>query len=509
MKPFFVAGSEQARQADAAAIQTLHIPSLVLMENAARSVFERIQTLEGIQTVALVCGPGNNGADGLALARMLADAGYTVRIFLDETKLSNDEAVQLSIVKAMNLPVMSLADFSAETPADLIVDALFGNGLSRPVTGIFADMVQAINASPAPVLAVDIASGIDANTGHILENAVKADYTVALDCLKWGHLLNEGRSHAGAVSVSDIGIPDGIHKSLGSIQILDESLAAQLLPVRNEFGNKGTFGKVLMAGGSFAMQGALAMAADACFHCGCGTLSLFTPEPAARAIASKMDLAMILAAPAEEEGFFKTGSGALLSQKIAPFSQLSCGNGMGTGEGALEVLKQILQAKAPAVIDADGINLLAKYPDLLEETKKPLILSPHLLEFARLMDLSLQDVKDHPLDLARDFVHQHPNTVLVLKSDFTLVVSSEKELVLNRPDDALAKGGSGDVLCGIITGLASLKMEPFAAAALGAYVHNAAAKAYVSPFSFTPLDLIANLGTVFARLQSLKENDQK
>lgn len=501
----YLCSADQARSADSYTISNLQIPSLVLMENAASAAADAIRNLPGIKRIQIVCGPGNNGADGLALARILACSDHKkVQVYLDENKLSADEAHQLAICKALKLPILPLDAFTPN--ADLIVDALFGNGLSRELTSPFTELIPLINASHIPVLSIDVPSGINATTGKIMGNAIKADHTVALDCLKWGHLLGDGKLHSGSVSVADIGIPPESHAKNGAIPILTEKQAAQFLPVRDPYGNKGTFGKVLLVGGSFRMQGALSMAADSCFHAGCGTLTLFTPEPAARAIASKMDLAMIIPASADESGFFDRQAAGELEQVISSYSLIGVGNGMGTGDGALAVLKAAINAQLPMVIDADGINLLARNPELLDQIKRPTILTPHLKEFSRLINKPMSEVLANPFDLAAQFCKEHPTLTLVLKSDFTLVINAWRSVLIHRPDPALAKGGSGDVLCGLVSGLYAQKKDAFAMAALGAYIHNQAAKDHVSAYTFTPLDLVSSFPTVFARLTSLQQD---
>ncbi len=528
---YTVSHAIQARNADSFAIESLGIPSLVLMENAARAVSQKVEALHpGL--VDILCGPGNNGADGLAIARILAGQNLPGRIFIDPAKLSRDEAVQLEIVKKLGLPLFALDDFEAASKSPdfpehqdwsqssgsarhrrVIVDALFGSGLSRNLQQPWLGLIEKVNATKEDgkenvrVVAVDVPSGIHSDTGQAMPVAIRADDTIALDCLKWGHLLGQGRTCSGQVTVSDIGIPALAHFQDGSVPVLNEKAAAALLPVRNEYGNKGTFGKVLLCGGSFQMQGALAMAAKACFHCGCGTMTLFTPVPAARAIASKMDLAMIIPAAADDAGFFAPGAANLLEKQTGHFSLMACGNGMGKGQGALEVLSAVLQSDLPCVIDADGLNLIAQNPKLLDVMDKrshPLILTPHVMEFSRLCHQPLDQVLEKPLELGRAFVKAHPHVILVLKSDWTLVLSQTSEAIINRPDDALAKGGSGDVLCGIITGLASMKMDPFKAAALGAFIHNRCATYAKSPCTFTPLDIIRHLPDVFAGLEAAK-----
>lgn len=550
---FRVCTALQARMADKAAIETLGIPSLVLMENAARAASEIIFDLHP-ESVQILCGPGNNGADGLAIGRILADGGISVQIYIDEAKLSHDEAVQLEIVKKLALPLYPLSDFGCDfqsgkvtekTPKKtssalsntcfsssdfsfaagksaselagksagktagqpLIVDALFGNGLSRLLDEPYLSLIDKVNASSLPVVAIDLPSGIHSDSGKAMPKAIHADYTVALDCLKWGHLLGEGRPCSGQTVVKEIGIPSYLHEADGSVPLLDETIAASFLPLRNEFGNKGSFGKVLLCAGSFEMQGALSMAAKACFHCGCGTLTLFTPAPAAKAIAAKMDLAMILPAKADPSGFFAPDAKDQLAGVLSRYSQIGCGNGMGKSEGAKAVLETVLKADIPCVIDADGINLLGANESLLEllnQRQAPVILTPHVMEFSRLCHKPLREVLENPLALGREFIRAHPGVVLVLKSDWSLILSKDQELVFNHPNDALAKGGSGDVLCGIITGLASMKMAPFQAAALGVYLHNHAASYARSAFTFTPLDLIAHLPDVFEQLEQVR-----
>lgn len=501
----YLCSASQARSADSYAISNLQIPSLVLMENAAQATADAIRNLPDIQRVQIVCGPGNNGADGLALARILACSDHKkVQVYLDENKLSADEAHQLAICKALKLTVLPLDAFTPH--ADLIVDALFGNGLNRALTSPFTELITLINTSHIPVLSIDMPSGINATSGRIMGNAIKADHTVALDCLKWGHLLADGRLHSGKITVADIGIPPTSHAKNGAIPILNEQQAADFLPVRDPCGNKGTFGKVLLVGGSFRMQGALSMAADSCFHAGCGTVTLFTPDSAARAIASKMDLAMIIPAKEDEHGFFDEQAADELAPMISSYSLIGVGNGMGTGDGALAVLKTAIAAKLPMVIDADGINLLAKNPELLNQITRPTILTPHLKEFSRLINKPMNEVLANPFDLAAQFCKDHPALTLILKSDFTLVINAWRSVFIHRPDPALAKGGSGDVLCGLVSGLYAQKKDAFAMAALGAYIHNQAARDHISAYTFTPLDLIQNFPAVFVRLTSLQQD---
>ncbi len=502
-----VCNADQARNAEKKAIEVVGIPSLVLMENAAQAISEFIENLQNIQCVAIVCGPGNNGADGLTVARILNSHGKKVQVYIDLENNSEATAGHLNVIRQLNIPIYQLEEF--EPNADLLVDAMFGTGLNKPLSKSYALVAELINAAKLPVLAIDLPSGIDASNGRLLgQSGIRANWTVALDTLKWGHLLQEGRAYSGKVVVKDIGLPSFLHDGDGSVPILNKEMAKSLLPKRTRFGHKATFGKALLVGGSFQMQGALCMAAQACFRCGCGTMTIFAPKPAAKLLASKMELAMTLSAVANPAGFFKesVGNKDLLASHIEPFSAVCCGNGMGQGLGAKEVLEVVMEGPQPAVIDADGITLLGRFPEMWEGVSKTIILTPHIKEFCRLTGKPIEEVLDHPLTLVKEFVYEHPNVILVLKSDWTIVCSPKRIAVLNRPDDALSKGGSGDVLAGMITGLLSMGIAPFNAAALGVYLHNQAAVYRKSAFSFTPLNLIENIGLAFESLEAAKKD---
>ena len=519
----YVCSADTARKADAAAIVNCHIPSLVLMEHAASAVADAV--LEHLRQtsasrsapacVSALCGPGNNGADGMAIMRILALKGVSCAAWIDFDHLSAEGKVQaLSLEKLCSLPGVDLQLFplgdachakknSLLKNSSVIVDALFGIGLSRPLSGMYLSLVELVNSLNGWVISVDLPSGIDADTGKIQGGALRADQTVVLDCIKWGLLLQNGPEYTGNLKLADIGIPASLHEDPSSAVLVNETVARSMLPSRKPDANKGTFGKVLMCGGSLRMSGALTMAAKACFACGCGTLTLYTPAPAAQAIASKMNLAMLLPARADADGFFAHvhDHPDEIKETFLPYTQLAIGNGMGTGKGALNVLRAVLLSGKPCVIDADAINLCGSYPQILDG-RKGLILTPHLKEFSRLSNLPMETILEKPAQSAQAWLTVHPGKVLVLKSDFTLISDGQQRYIIARPDTALAKGGSGDVLCGIITGLKAAGASSLEAAVLGAWVHNQAAKYAISPYSFTPLDLVSHLGDVFRELDS-------
>lgn len=500
--PKYIQSAFQARLSDQNCIQE-GVPSLVLMENAARQIAGFIMEHYPNGQIVFVCGPGNNGADGLAAARLLRNRGRdTVCIFEDTGLTSADEQVQLKAALNSGVPVLPY-DTSPEVykKAALLCDCLFGSGLSRNITGVYKELIERISQAQKPVLAVDIASGLDGNTGHIMGTAVRADWTLALDTLKEGHLRNDGPGCSGTVKTADIGIPERLHTS--RLFVLDSQAAAEMLPARPLTAHKGTFGKVLLCGGSLQMQGALSMAADACFHAGCGTLTLYTPRSAALAIASKTDTAMII--PADEiNGFFDLDACIRLPELLRNYTFCGCGNGMGKGKGARLIAETLLESDMPLLLDADAINCVASRPELLDR-KAVTILTPHVKEFSRLSGLPVQEIVRDPIQAARSFLNQHPGTVLVLKGAVTVAADRTTMYFLDAPCDALAKGGSGDVLAGLISGLAAWIPDPLQAAALGVYMHNASARSSsIAPECFTPKDIVNGFSSVLCSLRQLQ-----
>lgn len=506
--------ASKAREFDRKAIDETGIPSLVLMEHAAIGCADFLQKAFPEESEFLIfCGPGNNGADGLAIARLLKNRGQNAACLLDENgPLSPDEKIQLNAAKNLGIEIHPYGQVSSllagsrqqGNPA-VLVDALFGSGLSRPITegSAFDGLIAQINEADLPVVSIDIPSGLDGNTGHA-QAAVRADITLALDCLKTGHILDQGPACSGKLEVVDITIPESFHaEDPEQIIRIDEDLAASLLPSRSPLGYKGKFGKVLMCGGSMAMQGAIAMASEACFHAGCGTLTLFTPKPAARVLASKMDLAMILEAP-HINGYFAKEAAGRLDLLVQNYSLLGAGNGIGRGEGAQAVTASVLASDKPLVLDADGLSCAALQPESLNR-KAPLILTPHVGEFSRLSGKTMAEIESDPLGAMDQFMKEHPGVILVLKSDVTFVTDGHRKFALVHPNSALSKGGSGDVLCGLITGLFAQGMKPLDAAVLGVWIHSAAAALAEDPFTFTPLQLIENLPPVFRKLMDLKK----
>lgn len=492
----------EARAIDQKAINEFQIPSLLLMEHAAQESVKKLKEINRkFKQILIVCGPGNNGGDGFAIARLLFMEGRSVLIVhSDPSHFSADEKVQYTICQKLSIPMLEMKTALHNKifeESDCIIDALFGNGLSRDISGLYQQVVKEINQSPAYVISIDIPSGIDGATGEILGCAIQANLTIALDSIKWGELLGEGLYSCGKLEYVKIGIPAQLYSEMD--QLLTKPFIRSIFPKRSNFLNKGKFGKALMIGGSTEMPGAIAMGANACFHSGIGLLSVFVPSSIQSSIQTKMSFVMSIGAP-EMNGHFSMDALPALEKIINSYSIISIGNGMHKIEETNALLALCLDSNRPLLVDADGLYFLKNNFRRLEN-RKNLIITPHLKEMADFLDQPLESVIKDPVNIAKKFSEQFPNVVLVLKSNITLIAHQKKLYCLNCPNSALSKGGSGDVLAGIILGLWGWFHDPLKAALCGVYAHSlAAVSSDLSPISFTPDDLINHLSSVFMDL---------
>ncbi len=500
----FIASREQARQIDYEAIHSIKIPSLVLMEHAAIELLHSIPDTS-YQKIVIVCGPGNNGADGMALARLFALKEQPVScIHPSMDRFSNEEKIQFEAIQKLDIPCFLNTDpaaFVELEQADMIVDALFGSGLSRPIEGIFATWIEAINSLDAFVLAIDIPSGLNADTGDILGVCVHADLTIAIDSIKWGELLREGKNVCGTLKSVDIGIPSFLHRDCAGL--LNLEYVCSIFPKRDPFSYKNKNGKVLMIGGSDEMPGAISMAADACFHSGVGLLSVFVPKSIQMLLETKMSYVMSLGVP-EENGRFSQDALSILKEQLDRYDAFSIGNGMHKYAVTEQMVKLLLASNKPVLVDADGLVYVKKEIDL-SKRKAETILTPHLKEMADLLDIDVKEIERDRIKIVKRFCKENPSVVLVLKSSITLIGFQDRLFVLDHPTSALAKGGSGDTLAGIILGLYAWCHDAYLAALCGVYAHSLAASlSSVDPISFTPNDLVKNLSQAFLTLQTKK-----
>lgn len=451
---------------------------------AALAVAEEIEkrASPGMQ-VLIVAGCGNNGGDGIAAGRILRQHGYAVDFCLigDREKCSGETKAQCGMIEKYGCP---LQDKIGNKEYDIIVDALFGIGLSRNLEGQFAKAVQEINESKAFVCSVDIPSGIHTDSGEIMGEAVKANLTVTFAFKKPGHILYPGCGYCGEIICGDIGITQ--ESFLGQNPQIYTFYGAPLdgMPDRNGDGNKGTFGKVLVIAGSAGMSGACELCARSVYRMGAGMVKILTPEENRIIVQTNLPEALLSTYQVQEAG--KTETAGDLRQRLEKDMEwadcILIGPGIGKGREACAMLEQVLaESKKPLVIDADGLNLLAENENLRQllkgciKEKRDVVLTPHLAEFARLFGSTVEDIKRNLLHRPKEMAEKY-GCIVVCKDARTVVAApSGKEMYLNTSgNDGMATAGMGDVLTGVIGGLMAQGMDGCKAACLGVYIHGKA-----------------------------------
>lgn len=499
--------------ADRYAIDTLGIPGVVLMENAGRAcaqVLEERFTRCFPGPVMVVAGKGNNGGDGYVVARILADHGWqvTTLVLAESQKISGDAATMLQILRNCAGEVVFVDDADmlrqqfAELQPQLIVDALFGTGLTSDVCGLAAVAIALMNAAAVALVAIDIPSGVDASTGRICGCAVHADLTVSFDHPKIGHASTPGALHVGELEVVDIGIPVAQRPAdlLAQARLIDAAAAHALLPARPAFAHKGSFGHLLVVAGSPGKTGAAALAGDAAVRSGCGLVTVAVPATLHSILEVKLTEAMTVAL-AEQDGLLTLAAADQIAQLATSCQALALGPGLGQSDELRQLVRQIVMTvNAPMVIDADGLNLLVGQLEcLVARQSGALILTPHPGEMARLAGVSVATIEADRFTVARDFARRY-QVILLLKGARTIVAAPDGRVHINTSGNSgLSSGGSGDVLSGLIGGLLAQGCDPFAAASLAAWWHGRAAEQIAAErgiAGMTASDLIHHLPLV-------------
>jgi NAD(P)H-hydrate epimerase len=514
-----LAAPEQMRELDRKATEEHGIPSIDLMERAAAGVCRETLALlperPGKCRAAVFCGAGNNGGDGIAAARMLHLSGVKARVFLagQYERLTPDA---LEETRRLSECGVELEPFDPEDKGQrawvrkchVIIDALFGVGLTREIApdSLFAAAIEWINRSPGKVIAADIASGIDAGTGERKGYAVRADVTVTFTLPKIGLAVGDGALYSGRVVVEDIGIPAGLTRELScAFQTVGEDLARAALPARKPDGHKGDFGRVLVIGGSAGYTGAPFLTASAAVRSGCGLVYLGVPNTVWPVLAVKCTSAMPFPLP-DQDGGLKLEAVPEILRRMESCDVLAIGPGLGRNPETLEAVREVLrETEKPVVLDADGINALEGHIDILDSRRdRVTILTPHEGEMARICQNVRQEDR---LGWVNNFAREHP-CITVLKGHRTITAvntgSAVNTLVNTTGNSGLAKGGSGDVLTGLIASLLAQGASPVMAAAGGVWMHGYAgdlAAADLTPWHMTPEDVINRFPEVFAALQ--------
>jgi len=477
-----IAYAHQMQAIDRSAIQDYKIPGIVLMENAGIRVVEAIKDIFSgrlNKKITILVGKGNNGGDGMVIARHLINAGAQVNIWLlaDKNEISGDAAVNLHILE--NMPV-ELKVFSGQLDnlaenlkeSDLLVDAIYGTGFKGIIKEPVAAIVNCVNASQIPVIAVDIPSGVEADSGKVNGPAIKADYTVTFALPKMGLLLEPGREYAGKLIVADISIPSVLlnGKVIKNNLITREIIKGLLLP-RKADSHKGDYGHALLIGGSVGMMGAIAMSSAAALRSGAGLVTVALPKSLVYAFQSA-HLEIMARALEETEGKISSKALPVIAEMLNKSSACGIGPGMSVYPESMEIIEFVLQnAKQPVLIDADGINALAQDKNLLKKRNTPVVITPHPGEMSRLTGKSIAEIQSRRVDIARSYAEEWGITI-VLKGHRTVIATPEGEVYLNiTGNSGMATAGSGDVLSGIITALLAQGLKTTDAAIAGVYIH--------------------------------------
>ena len=477
----------QMRQLDRQAIEVVGLPSLVLMENAGRATYQVLRQefphLQG--PVAVVAGRGNNGGDGFVVARYLANDGFPVTVFLmgARDQVKGDARVNLDILAHLGVEVVEVLD-DAGLEANicrvahcrLIVDALLGTGLTGSVEGLLGRLIDRLNSFSTPVLAVDIPSGLCADTGRPLGVAIKAKVTVTYGWPKIGQVVPPGRDYVGRLWQVDLSIPPALTQEL-PVELAEPQDLRALLPSRAFGSHKGTFGHLVVLAGSEGKTGAAALTAEGALRAGAGLVTVGVPASLNDILEVKITEAMTLPLP-EAAGGRALGVEALspLLDFLKDKSAVALGPGLGTLSETQELVRQLVRVlPQPMVIDADGVNALAGRPELVKQAPGPRILTPHPGELARLLGCTPKEIQAARLTWARQAA-EASGALIVLKGAQTVVADPQGRLSINPTGNpALASGGTGDVLTGLIGGFLAQGLSPWDAARLGVFLHGLAA----------------------------------
>jgi hydroxyethylthiazole kinase-like uncharacterized protein yjeF len=513
-----VVTTEQMRELDRKAIDERGIAGLTLMENAGRAVAEsalRLTESQADRPIVVVCGRGNNGGDGFVAARRLADAGRRVKVFLaaHTEDVEGDARACLQRLSEAAVEVLEVEDVQpvrkACCAAGLVVDALLGTGLSGKVRGLPGELIEVMNQCGRPVLAVDVPSGLDADTGEPLGLAVRAVETVTMGLPKIGLFLYPGMDSVGRVTVADIGFPaDLVNDSPSAGDLTDQEWVRMLLPRRRTSAHKGSFGRVLVIAGSAGMTGAACLCAEAALRVGAGLVTVGCPASINDILEVKLTEAMTFPLPETYSRTLDTRALALILELAEEASVVAIGPGLSREpETAVLVRRLAARVERPMVVDADGINALADAAVILEGDHAPAVLTPHPGEMARLMGVATEQVQAHRARFAEAAAKRF-RSVVVLKGARSIVAERSRPLTINPTGNpGMATGGTGDVLTGMVAGLLAQGLLPFEAAAAATYLHGLAgdlAADLLGEASLVAGDLLESLPIA---IQQVEESD--
>ncbi len=474
--------SQEMKQCDTNTIERRKVPSLVLMERAALGVVEEISSRSIDSSRCLVvCGLGNNGGDGMAVARLLHQRGSDVTVVCDwkPEKATEQTRAQYEMLKAYEIPIVPRVDVAlGDRQYPLIIDAIFGIGLSREIEGHWCEEIRALNAMEGYKVAVDIPSGIHGDDGRRMGCAFRADLTVTFAYEKTGLLLYPGCEYAGEVAVRDIGIDRDSWFDAKPTAYAYEDSDISRMPTRKEHSNKGTYGRVLVIAGKHNMAGAAYFSGKAAAMTGCGLVKIFTAEDNRTIIQQLLPEAILETWTADETEQCDPDWNEKIENCVSWADVIVLGPGLGTDSVAEAIVTEVLQrAACPVIADADALNLLAKNPQPLRIRQGRTILTPHMGEMARLTGKSIEELSASMVNSAAAVAKEY-RAVCVLKDARTVTALPDGTYYVNTSgNNGMSTAGAGDVLTGIIAGLIAQGMSVEEAAPLGVYLHGRAGDA--------------------------------
>jgi len=510
---------ERMAKYDRYAIETWGIPSAVLMENAGRNTYRLMKEryLYGKKRIVIVCGRGNNGGDGFVVGRYALRDGYMTKVFLlcKKDDLRGDAALNMRLYESLNGEIVELenelnAVKLGVAHADIIVDAIFGTGLSKVVEGKERAVIEEINKSGKPVMAIDIPSGIDGKTGLAMGIAVMATHTFTYAYPKLGHILYPGGYYTGKLTVVDISIPDFAEDIIGiDAQLIDGEMIRGFIKERLPWTHKGSYGHAVVIAGSPGKTGAAHMASLAALKIGAGLVTLIIPSSLNSIMEVKLTEVMTYPVEDNGTGFFTMSCYKQVKEFVEDKDIIIMGPGLSQHPETTEFVRQIyMNVAKPFVIDADGINAFIGHVEIFGKAGRNAVLTPHPGEFGRLVNLSPKLINQDRITSGRKFVEDN-KVNLVLKGARSIFFSSDGDVYINPTGNpSLAKGGSGDILTGFIGGLASQGYSLTESSLLGMYLHGYLADDWLDTNTDMDLlagDLIVGAGRVIRALKDGKE----
>lgn len=450
-------------------INVLGIPGIILMENAALKVVKNIA--QDSKTFVIVCGSGNNGGDGFAVARHLINAGKSVEIFLlgSEDNMSCDTKVNFDIIRKMGTEIVKVnnnedLDTLRESiiRCEITIDAIFGTGLSRAIEGIYSLAITIINENSKYILSIDVPSGFECNSGKIMGNCIISNKTVTFELYKKGFLNYETDSRAGEIVIENIGIPRSVIDEFHENEyIMDIELIKKVIKKRDKHSYKGDYGRTLILAGSVGFTGSAYICTEAAVKSGAGLVTLCCDSLIQNILSGKLVEAMTASTSDEKK----------LDSLIDNSNSIAIGPGLGNNDVTLKLVKKVLlNSKCPIVIDADGLNVLEGNLEMLKNKKCQVVLTPHIGEMARISGLSIEQINENKIEIAREFAKKY-DVVLLLKGFNTIITDGKTVQINPTGNSAMASGGMGDCLTGIITSLIAQGYDTLTAACIGAYIH--------------------------------------